>query len=435
MLLEKERGVIEKSYYEASVTRLPPNPPLTGRVRADVCVVGAGYAGLSAALELAARGYSVAVLEAQRIGWGASGRNGGQVIVGFGSDGERAIERQFPLEDARRAWDVSVEGLQLLADRIRRYGIDCDYTPGYMTLAARARKVNELEKWMRGVTDRYAYPLEWVGEENIGEWIASERFLAGVYDARSGHLHPLKYCLGLAAAAQSLGVRIHENSAARVVHHGREASVKTAEGDIVCKFVVLAGNVYLGEYGDELAPRVSARIMPVGTYMIATEPMARQRAETLMPKRPAVCDNNLVLDYFRISADNRLLFGAGESYSGVTPRRLVRRMRERMLAVFPQLRDVGISHAWGGFVDISMNRAPDFGRIANNVYYLQGFSGHGLAMSGMAGKLVAEAIAGQAERFDLFARIRHRAFPGGKRLRTPALVLGMLYHRMKDALV
>lgn len=435
MLLEKEPGITEKSYYEASVTRSRPHPPLSGRERADVCVVGAGYAGLSAALELAARGYSVVVLEAQRIGWGASGRNGGQVIVGFGADGERAIERQLSLGDARRAWDVSVEGLRLLADRIGRYGIDCDYTPGYMTVATRARKVEALEKWMRGVADRYAYPLEWVGEDKIGEWIASERFLAGVYDAHSGHMHPLKYCLGLAAAARSLGVRIYENSAASVVRYGPQASVGTAQGDIVCKFVVLAGNVYLDEYGNALAPQVSARIMPVGTYMIATEPMSAERAEMLMPSRPAVSDNNFALDYFRIGADNRLLFGAGESYSGATPRRLVQRMRERMLAVFPQLRDVNITHAWGGFVDISMNRAPDFGRIGNNVYYLQGFSGHGLAMSGMAGKLVAEAIAGQAERFDVFTRIRHRAFPGGKHLRTPALVLGMLYHRMKDALV
>jgi gamma-glutamylputrescine oxidase len=435
MLLESERDIVEKSYYEASVTRSPPHPPLRGHTRADVCVVGGGYAGLSAALELAARGYSVTVLEARRIGWGASGRNGGQAIVGFGPDGERAIERQLSLDDARRAWDVSVEGLRLLADRISRYEIDCDYTPGYMTLAVRPGKVKQLEQWMHGVTARYAYPLEWVAEDRMGEWIASERFLAGVYDARSGHLHPLKYCLGLAAAAQALGIRIYEHSAARAVRRGSEASVETAQGDIVCNFVVLAGNVYLGDYGDALAPQVSARIMPVGTYMIATEPLAAERAHTLMPRRPAVSDNNFVLDYFRLSADNRLLFGAGDSYSGVTPRRLVQRMRERMLAVFPQLRDVNVTHAWGGFVDISMNRAPDFGRIGNNVYYLQGFSGHGLVMSGMAGKLVAEAIAGQAERFDVFTRIRHRAFPGGKRLRTPALVLGMLYHRMKDALV
>lgn len=435
MLLEKERGFVEKSYYEASVTRSSPHPPLAERMRADVCVVGGGYAGLSAALELAARGYSVVVLEAQRIGWGASGRNGGQAIVGFGPDGERAIETQLPIEDARRAWDVSVEGLQLLADRIGRYGIDCEYTPGYMTLAARARKVDELEKWMRGIADRFDYPLDWIGAGEIGEWIASKRFIAGVYDARSGHLHPLKYCLGLAAAARSLGVRIYENSAARVVRHGREASVKTAAGEVVCNFVVLAANAYLSEYGDELAPQVSARIMPVGTYMIATEPMSAERTKALMPKRPAVSDNNFVLDYFRIGADNRLLFGAGDSYSGVTPRRLIKRMRERMLAVFPQLRDLNVTHVWGGFVDISMNRAPDFGRIGDNVYYLQGFSGHGLVMSGMAGKLAAQAIAGQSERFDLFARIRHRAFPGGKRLRTPALVLGMLYHRMKDALI
>lgn len=435
MLLEKELGVIEKSYYEASAERPPPCPPLRGRVHADVCVIGGGYAGLSAALELRARGYSVVLLEAQRIGWGASGRNGGQVIVGFGSDGERAIERQYAAEDARRAWDISVEGLDLVAERIRRYGIDCDYAPGYMTLAARARKVGELERWAMRVMRNYEYPLQWVGEPEMRDWVASDRFFAGVYDARSGHLHPLKYCLGLGRAAQAAGVRIYENSAAFVVRRGAQPTIKTAEGDVVCDFAVFAGNVYLGEYGDEFAPELTARIMPVGTYMVATEPMPRERATSLMPRRTAVSDNNLVLDYFRISADNRLLFGAGESYSGVTPRRLIQRMRERILVVFPQLRDVAITHAWGGFCDITMNRAPDFGRVADNIYYLQGFSGHGLAMSGMAGKLAAEAIAGQAERFDVFSRLRHHAFPGGKRMRTPALVLGMLYHRMKDALV
>ena len=431
MLLKKELGVIENSYYEASVQRPPLSPPLAESVNADICVIGGGYAGVSAALELAERGYSVVLLEAQRIGWGASGRNGGQVIVGFGSDGEAAIEKQLSMEDGRRVWNISIEGLDLIQERIRKYGIDCDYSPGYLNLTVKPGKLRALETWAAHVKNVYDYPLQWIEPADIGNWIASKRFHAGVFDERSGHLHPLKYCLGLAEAAQSAGVRIYENSAVYLIERGEHPIAKTAQGQVTCRYMVLAGNVYLGEYGD-IAPEISARIMPVGTYIIATEPMSQERANALMHRRPAVSDTNLVLDYFRLSADHRLLFGAGESYSATTPRNLVARMRKRMLDVFPQLSDLSIPYAWGGFVDITMNRAPNFGRLGNNLYYLQGFSGHGLAFSGMAGKLAAEMIAGQAERFDLFSRIRHHAFPGGTLMRTPALMLGMLYFQLRD---
>lgn len=434
MLLKKELGVIENSYYEASVLRPPPCAPLADRISADVCVVGGGFAGVSAALELALRGYSVVLLEAQRIGWGASGRNGGQAIVGFGAEGEHAIESQFSAADARRTWDISVEGLQLLRQRIDRFAIDCDYTPGYLNLAVTARKSRVLAAWAQHVMRAYDYPLQWIGPAEIGHWIASERFHSGVFDPHSGHLHPLKYGLGLAAAARAAGVQVYENSAAYFVQRGEHPLVKTAQGEVVCRFLVLAGNVYLGEYGDDIAPELAARIMPVGTYMVATEPMGKERADALLRQRPAVSDNNFVLDYFRLSADHRLLFGSGDSYSGSTPRNLVDRIRRQMLAVFPQLADLSIPHAWGGFVDITMNKAPNFGRLGHNIYYLQGFSGHGLALTGIAGKLVAETIAGQAERFDLFSRIRHHAFPGGAWMRTPALVLGMLYYRLRDLL-
>jgi gamma-glutamylputrescine oxidase len=434
MLLTKELGLIENSYYEASVVRPPPSSPLSEHVSCDVCVIGGGYAGISAALELAERGYSVTLLEAQRIGWGASGRNGGQAIVGFGYSGECAIEKQFSHREARQAWDISVEGLSLLRQRIARYAIDCDYVPGYLSLSVREKKTRLLEKWARHVMQTYDYPLQLIGPDEISQWIASERFHAGVYDANSGHLHPLKYCLGLAAAARSAGVHIYENSPVYVIQRGEAPIVKTAQGEVACRFAVLAGNVYLGEYGDEIAPELTASIMPIGTYMIATAPMDKNRADAMMPHRTAVSDTNFVLDYFRFSADHRLLFGAGDSYSGATPSNLIERIRNRMLGVFPQLGDIAIEYAWGGFVDLTMNQAPAFGRLQPNIFYLHGFSGHGLALTGMAGKLVAETIAGQAERFDLFTRIRHLPFPGGKHLRTPALILGMWYYRLRDML-
>jgi gamma-glutamylputrescine oxidase len=431
MLLQKELGVIEHSYYEASVTRPVTIPPLTGAEIADVCVVGAGYAGLSAALELAQRGYSVILLEAQRIGWGASGRNGGQVIVGLG-EGDSAVEKQFSKSDARRAWDISVEGLQLIQQRIKTHDIDCDYTPGNLTLAVRPKKSMELQSWAEHTTSTYDYPLQWVSPEEISQWIDSPHYHSGVYDATSGHLHPLKYCLGLAGAALDAGVRIHEGSAVYAIKRSKNPVVQTLQGEVTCQFVVLAGNVYLGEYGSEVAPELRSRIMPVGTYIIASEPMEETRARALMPRRPAASDNNFVLDYFRLSADNRLLFGAGDNYRASKPRHVMERVRSRMLDVFPQLTDLAIPYAWGGFVDITINRAPHFGRLGNNIYYLQGFSGHGLAMTGMAGKLVAETIAGQTERFDLLSRIKHFPFPGGTWMRTPALVLGMWFYRLRD---
>jgi gamma-glutamylputrescine oxidase len=435
MLLKKEDELTRGSYYEASVERPPASPALVGQMTADVCVVGAGYAGLSAALELAARGYCVAVLEAREAGWGASGRNGGQVIAGFGHAGEDAIEVQLPPADARRAWDISMEGLQLLQERIQRHAIDCDYVPGYLSLAVNARKARALDERVSHMARVYRHEQLWIAPAEIGQWIASPRFHAGAFDPQSGHVHPLKYCLGLGAAARGAGVQIFENSAVTALVHGDRPVVKTQHGEVACRFVVLAGNVYLGEYGKALAPQLMRRIMPVGTYIIATEPMARERADALIRQRAAVSDTNFVLDYFRVSADHRLLFGGGESYSTSTPRKLVGLMRQRMLAVFPQLADLAITHQWGGFVDITMNQAPDFGRLGANVYYLQGFSGHGVALTGMAGKLAAEAIAGQAERFDLFTRIKHHAFPGGELMRTPALVLGMWYYRMRDLLL
>jgi gamma-glutamylputrescine oxidase len=433
MLLQKELGVIENSFYEADVTRPPPLPPLRGHVKADVCVVGGGFAGLSAALELAARGFDVVLLEAQRLGWGASGRNGGQVLVGFGAAGEHAIDKQLPPAMARQAWDLSVLGVDLIKERIARHGIACDYVDGALSLTVKARKTPELEHYARHLAEQKGYPLHWIGPDDMPQWIASKRYHAGVADMRSGHLHPLKYCLGLGRAALAAGVRIFEDSPVFVLEQGAMPVARTAQGEVRSTFLVLAGNVYLAEYGD-LAPALSARIMPVGTYMVATEPLSKERADALLPRRSAVSDTNFALDYFRLSADHRLLFGAADSYSGKTPSNLVQRIRKRMVAVFPQLHDVEIEYAWGGFIDISMNRAPDLGRLGSNIYYLQGFSGHGLASTGMAGLLAAEAIAGQAGRFDVFARLKHLPFPGGTLMRTPALVLGMLYFQLKEML-
>jgi gamma-glutamylputrescine oxidase len=400
---------------------------------ADVCVVGAGLAGLSAAIELAERGYSVLVLEAETVGWGASGRNGGQIIAGLACD-PAVIEKTLGFEASRQAWDMTIEALDLVHQRVARFGIECDLVDGFLGVAVGRRKGEALRTWLDDMARRYRYETEWIAPENLRQRIDSPRFHSGYFDRRSGHLHPLNYTLGLARAAAGLGVRICEQSPVRALTPGEPARLQTDAGSVKARFVVLAGNMYLPEVAPQLAPKLARRIMPVGTYIVGSEPVDPALAAQLIPSNAAVCDTNFVLDYFRFSADHRMLFGGRVSYSTMTPPNLKHDMQKRMTLVFPQLAGVKVEYAWGGFVDITMNRAPDFGRVAPNVYYLQGFSGHGVALTGMAGKLVAEAIGGQAERYDLMARIPHHDFPGGKLLRTPALVLGMAWYRLRDAL-
>jgi gamma-glutamylputrescine oxidase len=428
----KETRLTKDSFYEASVEREKPSPALDMDIFADVCVVGGGLAGLCSALELAERGYSVAVLEAQVVGWGASGRNGGQALVGFSSDD--AIEAQLPLEEGQRLWQMTVEAMQLMRDRIKKHNIDCEFTQGYLCVAVSDKKARELDEWANSLQQRYNYSVQSIDKNEIGSWIQSDRYKGGSYDANSGHAHPLKYTLGIAAAARAAGVKIFENSPVTRIDRGASPVVKTALGSVRCKFVVLAGNVYLNEYGDAVAPELDKRIMSVGTYIVATERMDKARCDALIKHRAAACDTNFVLDYYRPTGDNRMLFGGRVSYSTATPINLVGSMRKRMLNVFPQLADLEVPYAWGGFVDISMNRAPDFGRVEKNIYYLQGFSGHGLILTGIAGKVVAEAIAGQSERFDAFGKIKHHNFPSGQFMRTAAQMLGMWYYQLKEIL-
>jgi gamma-glutamylputrescine oxidase len=420
------------SYYAASLASgaQPIRAPLQGSVTADVVVLGAGIAGCSTALHLAQRGYRVVVLEARFVGYGASGRSGGQTIFGLAA-GQQSLAAQVGKDDAKRLFDLSVEALDLTQSLIREHAIDCDYHPNHIHAAIKARHVDELEQWAHELHHDYGYESpRMLDRAALAAHLNSARYLAGLIDPRSGHLHPLKFTQGVARAAEAAGAVIHENSEVLRYEDGAQVRVHTAQGVVTAQHLVLCGNAYIGQ----VAPRLARRILGVGTYIIATEPLGEERVRALLPSNAAVADINWILDYFRRSDDHRLLFGGRVSYSSVQPLHLAESMRKRMVRVFPSLADAKVAYAWGGYLDITMSRAPDFGRLAPNVFYLQGFSGHGVTLTGLAGKLVAEAVAGTAERFDVFTRIPHRDFPGGPVFRRPSLVLAMLYYRLRDLL-
>jgi gamma-glutamylputrescine oxidase len=421
-----------RSYYAASS---PPDAearraPLAGEWRADVAVIGGGLAGCSTALHLTKRGFKVALLEAHVVGYGASGRSGGQTIFGLATS-QKALIAQVGREDARRLFELSIEALDLTQSLIRDNGIDCDYRPNHVHVATKPRHLGELNEWIRELHDEYHYAsARLLDRHELDAHVRSGRYLGGLIDSRSGHLHPLKYVRGVARAAEAAGARIFENTQALHYEDGGEVVVRTARGLVRCRHLVLCANAYIGA----LAPPLARRILGVGTYIIATQPLDPARARALLPSNAAIADINWILDYFRLSADHRILFGGRVSYSAFQPPHLAESMRQRMVSVFPDTADLNVEYAWGGYLDITLSRAPDFGRLAPNVFYLQGFSGHGMSLTALAGKVVAEAVAGTAERFDVFARLPHRDFPGGPWLRRPSLVLAMLYYRLKDML-
>jgi gamma-glutamylputrescine oxidase len=417
------------SWYAASVPAFPEQAPLIGSIHADVCILGAGITGLSTAIELAEAGYKVVVLEAQRVGWGASGRSGGQAIFGFGCD-QSKITQSVGLQSSKRMFDWSIEGLDLIQSRCAQYNIDCDWRDIHAHVPIKTRHITELKAWQNDLAENFNYPLQWWEREQLQAVMPNERYLGALVDPRSGHLHPLKYTQGLAKAALALGVQIFEHSKVTQMLRGEKPIFKTANGEVHCNFAVLAGNAYV--HG--IAPELDDKIMPVGTYIGATEPLGAERAQALIKNNMAVADVNWALDYFRLSADNRLLFGGRASYSTLPPPNLSGTMQRRMTRVFPSLSNVKMDYVWGGFVDISLNRAPHWGRLGSNVYFAQGFSGHGIAATGLAGRIISEAIKGQAERLDIFAQIKHQNFPGGRALRTPMLVAAMAWFKLRDAL-
>jgi len=417
-----------QSYYQASAYPFPPQPRLNGDLTADICIIGAGFTGLSAALELAEAGYKVIVLEAREVGYGASGRNGGQICTGF-SPGQQRIEAQLGKEDAVKCFAIAEEAKKLIVERINKYKIDCDLKWGYLHAIPKPSQFEGLQAW-KDEWDALGYTdTQILSKVELEERLGTTIYHGALREGGAGHFHPLNYCLGLAKAAIAAGAQIFENSAVLNFEPGAIVTARTAQGSISAKFVIIGCNAYIGK----MMPKLYGRIMPVTSYIIATEPLGENRAKSLIRDNDAVANTNFIVDYFRLTKDTRLLFGGRASYSTLEPPNLGTFMRPRMLSVFPELKDVKIDHAWGGYIAITSNRIPDCGRLEPNIYYAHGYSGQGVALAGMYGKLMAECVKGQSERFDLLARIKHLPFPGGP-IRTPMLVAAMLFYRLRDAL-
>lgn len=423
-------GEYPRSWY--AETAIPPGPfaPAEGEIRCDVCVVGGGYTGLSAALHLAERGYDVALVEAQRVGFGASGRNGGQVGTGQRLEQDE-LERLVGLDHARKLWNIAQEAVALTRDLAARHAPDAGFAPGIIHACHRARFVPHAHAYAEKMARDYGYDqIRPLSREELRHLVNSPAYHGGDIDMGGGHLHPLRYAFGLTRAARAAGARIMEMSRVTRIEPGARVTLHTDRARISAEHVVLACNGYLGG----LEPEVAKRVMPINNFIIATEPMDPAAQELILRNNHAVADTKFVINYFRFSHDHRLLFGGSESYGYRFPRDIAALVRRPMLEIFPQLRDVRITHAWGGTLGITMNRMPHFARIRGNILSASGYSGHGVAMATMGGRLLAEAIAGQAERFDVMASVPTRPFPGGTALRWPLLVLAMVWFSLRDRL-
>ena len=418
-------GEYPASYYAATAPLLAPLPALRGAVRADVCVIGAGYTGLSAALHLAQRGYSVAVLDAHRVGFGASGRNGGQVSSGQRIE-QDAIERMVGRDDARKLWDIGEAAKYLVQDLIARHSIDCGWKPGVLHADWQARDVPHTHAYADKLAAEYGYAqVEKLDRDAVQALVKSRAYQGGALDHGAGHLHPLRYCLGLARAALDAGAQIFEQSLVVDIQHGARTKVQTQTGHVEADHVILATNGYLGG----LVPQVAARVMPINNFIVATEPLPQGHVLT---RDIAVADSKFVINYFRLSEDGRLLFGGGESYGYRFPD-IEATVRKPMHQVFPQLRDVKITHAWGGTLAITVTRLPHVARIGR-MLSAAGYSGAGVGMATLAGQVLADTVAGQSERFDIMSRVVPPAFPGGRALRSPLLALAMTWFALRDRL-
>ncbi|WP_397379870.1 NAD(P)/FAD-dependent oxidoreductase [Pseudomonas sp.] len=418
-----------QSYYAASANPVPPRPELNGDVETDVCIVGAGYTGLSTAISLLEHGFKVSSVEAAKVGFGASGRNGGQIVNSYSRDID-VIERSVGPKQAKLLGDMAFEGGRIIRERIAKYNIQCDLKDGGVFAANTHKHMKHLES-QKKLWERYGHTqLELMDAKRIREVVDSDAYVGGMLDMSGGHIHPLNLALGEAAAVETLGGVIYEQSPAIRIERGANPVVHTPNGRVKAKFVVVAGNAYLGN----LIPELSAKSMPCGTQVITTEPLSDELAKSLLPQDYCVEDCNYLLDYYRLTGDKRLIFGGGVVYGARDPANIEAIIRPKMLKAFPQLKDVKIDYAWTGNFLLTLSRLPQVGRLGDNIYYSQGCSGHGVTYTHLAGRVLAEALRGQAERFDAFADLPHYPFPGGRLFQVPFSAIGAWYYTLRDKL-
>lgn len=419
-----------ESYYAASANPSPMRDRVEANVEADVCVIGAGFSGLSSALHLAEKGYRVVVLEASRVGWGASGRNGGQIVNGFSRD-LIAIERRYGSDAARAIGEMALEGGDIIRQRIEKYRISCDLKAGNLFTAFTQKQMRGLEaikaNWQRHGHDG----LEMLGANDIRRQVNTDIYIGGLLDRRGGHIHPLNLCLGEAAAIESLGGRIFENSAVTRLESGANRQiVHTVQGSVSASKVVVCGNAYLGN----IVPSISNKIMPVSTQIVTTEVLGEKTCRDLMPGQTCIEDTNYMLDYYRMTADHRLLFGGGSTYGGAEPSDIIAKLRPHLEKTFPQLKSVGIDFAWSGNFALTLTRIPHFGQIGEHIFFVHGYSGHGVTASHLAGKLISEALDGHSDRFRNFSELPFYPLPGGRLFRVPLSIVGSWWYIVRDKL-
>ena len=418
------------SWYAASANRDLTFPRLEGEREVDVCIIGGGYTGLSSAIHLRRQGYSVILLEANKVGWGASGRNGGHVGTGQRVD-QPELEKLVGAERARALWDLGLEAVDTVCGLIDEFAIDCELKTGNLHVASSAQAGEDLATEAEHLAQQYGYDqLRYVPPAALPEWTSAQGMHGGLMDYGARHLHPLNYALGLAAAAQDLGAELFEDSRVLDYREDTAVRVRTARGTVNARYLVLGCNGYL----DKLEKRCAGRIMPINNYMLATEPLPEATARRLIRDDASMSDTRFVINYWKLSADNRLLFGGGETYTRTFPSDIKAFVRPYMLKIYPELEDVSIDYGWGGTLAITMSRLPDLGRLSARIFYAHGYSGHGVPIATLAGKILAEVISGSAERFDIMAGMPTRRFPGGTVLRFPGLVAGMLFYSLRDRL-
>ncbi|MFM1603420.1 MAG: NAD(P)/FAD-dependent oxidoreductase [Porticoccaceae bacterium] len=413
------------SYYAASANWQTDYPQLEGDLNVDVVIVGAGFSGVATAVELCERGYKVALVESNRIGWGATGRNGGQIIGGYGRD-PAAFSSSIGSEGVSIVESMGSECVEIIKERIEKYNIDCDLKWGYCEVGLKKRHLKSYREWAAEDS-----AIQILDQNEIKQYVNSDLYLGGYYREDWGHIQPLNLCIGEAKAAEVMGAKIFEQTQITRITYGENPAVHTDKGSIKANHVILCGNAYMGN----LVPYLDARVLPATSCIIATEPLSDEQLQQTMVRDVAVCDSRAALDYYRLSADKRLLFGGLSNYTGLEPSNVQAVMHAKMAKVFPSLKNTRIDYSWSGSMGISVRRMPQIGRIKNsNVLYISGYSGHGVAPTHMTGRILAEAVDGDTHRFDIMNKMFHLPWPGGKLLRRPAMAVGMMWYKMLDVI-